>query len=621
MKTPPLPIAFVASLALPLVINAGPEDDYSFTITDGEATITGYSGPGGDVVIPLSLEGYPVVAIAGGRSPVFASNETLISVVIPDSVTFIENGTFRGSTNLTGINVDPDNSEFTSISGVLFDTDQTVLHAYPAGKTDSAYEIPDSVASIENQAFAGSKTLANVEIPDSVTVIGSWAFRNCTSLTSVAIPNSVTSIGREAFEGCTSLTSVVIPDSVTSIEIWAFRNCPNLTDIDVHPDSFDFSSLSGVLFDADQTVLLRYPAGRSDSVYEIPNGVTSIGLSAFEDGMNLVDVEIPNSVTSIGNWAFQNCTSLTGVVIPDSVTSIGSSAFSGCTSLTSVVISNSVTSIGHSSFRNCTSLGSVVIPEGVTSIGGQSFQGCTSLASVVIPDTVTFIGVSAFSGCTSLNGVVIPDSVTSIGGSAFRNCTSLTGVVIPDSVTSIGGIAFWGCTSLERAVFRGSAPSMGGGGVFIGTSPAFSVFYFDGSDGFTSPTWEGYPAINLGSSRPFTDWLLEEEILSAKYTGPASDLNGDGVSLLMAYALDLEPTQNLTARTPQATAAADQLRMDFPGDQPGIDYTVEASTNLADWDTAGVNLSEPGAEGQRTATVDFHDEDTLFLRLIVAESF
>ena len=162
------------------------------------------------------------------------------------------------------------------------------------------------------------------------------AFIGCTSLTSVIISTSVTSIGIQAFSNCTSLTSIVIPTSVISIGDWVFSNCSSLTDIQVESGNLSYSSENGILFNADKTVLVRYPEGKKETTYVIPSGVTRIGDGAFSYCSSLTSVTIGNGVTSIGWSAFRDCTSLTSVTIPDSVTSIGSDAFSGCTSLESV---------------------------------------------------------------------------------------------------------------------------------------------------------------------------------------------------------------------------------------------------------------------------------------------
>ena len=241
----------------------------------------------------------------------------------------------------------------------------------------------------------------------------------------------------EAFFWYKLLTSINIPDSVTSIGVSAFDGCESLTSINI-PDSV--TSIGRAAFDGCESL----------TSINIPDSVTSIGNSAFRSCKSLTSINIPNSVTSIGDSAFDVCKSLTNINIPDSVTSIGKSAFSWCKSLTCINIPDSVTSIGESAFSRCKSLTCINIPDSVTSIGKSAFYECNSLTSINIPDSVTSIGESAFSGCHSLTSINIPDSVTSIGDSAFSRCKSLTRINIPDSVTSIGNWAFSDCNSLTN---------------------------------------------------------------------------------------------------------------------------------------------------------------------------
>ena len=182
----------------------------------------------------------------------------------------------------------------------------------------------------------------------------------------------------------------------------------------------------------------------------IPDGVTSIGKSAFRICSGLTSVTIPNSVESIGYSAFSGCSGLTSVTIGNSVTSIGGMAFYVCSGLKSVTIPNSVTSIGQSAFSGCSGLTSVTIPNSVTSIENEVFYSCSGLKSVTIGNSVTSIGERAFSGCSGLTSVTIPNSVTSIGDDAFARCSGLTSVTIPNSVTSIGNAPFWGCSGLTE---------------------------------------------------------------------------------------------------------------------------------------------------------------------------
>jgi len=292
-----------------------------------------------------------------------------------------------------------------------------------------------NLSNFRNGVFCG-KNLISITIPDSVTYIGDYAFA-FNQLTSVTIPSSVTSIGVDAF------------------------SCDSLNTINVAVDNTAYSSENGVLYNKSKTYLYKYPSGKTETSFIIPN-----------------------SVTNIGDDAFSACTRLNSIIIPDSVTSIGNSAFS-YTGLTSVTISNSVTSIGIGTFSNCTNLTSVTMGSNIASIGDSAFRNCTSLVDITIPSSVTSIGMYAFAD------------------------TNLTSIIIPNSVTSIGNHAFDGCIDLKSVTFQGIIPSNGFSydafPCYLDSYNNLRFIYFGGRDNFS---FVGIPGtyIRVDYDSDYFDW-------------------------------------------------------------------------------------------------------------------
>ena len=433
------------------------EEDKTVEVTSGSNKYIGA------VTIPASVTynstTYGVISIG---DMAFTYCTGLTSIEIPASVTSIGKYAFLDCDGLTSIEIP---AGVTSISDYAFyNCDGLTSINIPEGVTSisdyafyncdglTSINIPEGVTSIGDWAFRGCTGLTSINIPASVTSIGKYAFYNCDGLTSIEIPASVTSIGEYAFYGCTSLTSIEIPSSVTSIGNSAFYNCYGLTSIEI-PSSvtsigerafYYCYGLTSIVVDEGNSV---YDSrGNCNAIIEtasntliagcvntiIPEGVTSIGESAFE-GCNILTIEIPASVTSIGIGAFWSCYSLTSINIPAGVTSIGYGAFRGCTGLTSIVVGdgNSV----YDSRGNCNAIietasntlilgcKNTIIPEGVTSIGEYAFYGCSSLTSIVIPEGVTSIGESAFYYCyglTSITSHIAAENLFAPGNDAFR---------------------------------------------------------------------------------------------------------------------------------------------------------------------------------------------------------
>lgn len=127
-----------------------------------------------------------------------------------------------------------------------------------------------------------------------------------------------------------SLKSVEIPDSIISISPSAFVGCAKLENINVVEGNNLYNSKDGILYSKDDTTLICYPVARPSAEFAIPDGVTSIGNSAFSGCDSLTSVTIPESVTSIGEGAFKSCKKIESILISESVTEIGDFAFAGC---------------------------------------------------------------------------------------------------------------------------------------------------------------------------------------------------------------------------------------------------------------------------------------------------
>ena len=244
------------------------------------------------------------------------------------------------------------------------------------------------------------------------------------------------------------------------------------------------------------------------------------------------------------------------------------------------------------------------------------------MGKFTIGEGVTSVGSFAFHGCSRLSDIHLSANLTSIGHGAFWSCSGLHGIVIPAKLSSLGLEAFWRCRRLKNVTFLGDAPTLPESpswavGLFEATAPTFSTYFLSGSMGFTSPTWAGYPAAMIDeASFPAARWLLENGLVHD--TDLRHDLNSDGVNLMMAYALSLDPSQNLANRLPVPVMTNNSLNLTFHAATPGIVYKIETSTDLRNWTTEGVVYSELAPDNRRTASIN-RDSAKRYLRLVVEE--
>ena len=204
-------------------------------------------------------------------------------------------------------------------------------------------------------------------------------------------------------------------------------------------------------------VLRKYSG--TDSVVEIPKGVTTIGSDCFFNCVSMKTVKIPDTVETVEKFAFFGCTSLMKIDLPESVTYIGQASFGNCENLKEFVLPNSLETLCSRAFERCSSLVSINIPESLDSIPAYCFQFCTSLDNVAFPSSLKRIAVGAFLGCDALSCVTIPEDISFNNEWTYRNkdgafkwCSGLKSLTLHCPFDAIDTQCFEGCKNL-REVF------------------------------------------------------------------------------------------------------------------------------------------------------------------------
>ncbi len=408
----------------------------------------------------------------------------LSSIVMPDDITVIGTGAFKGCANLVSAS------------------------------------ISEKVTNIKSSAFEGCSQLESVVFPQNITELGSLSFKGCKALKTFTFPK-VTSLADEILSGCDALVSVTIPETVTAVGSLVFAGCIKLAEIHVAaslpPDigwswqpfqnvdkntcklfipagslaSYNFAKEWGdftnkieeaeeiepkivevaeagtlstfisvdeknvikdltVIGDLNGTDIrfIREMAGRTYDDKECAGSLEILDLSQaniveggepyfymysefrtkndefsvyFFKGCKLKTIEFPQSLKVVGNAVFSECYNLSGkIIIPEGVTTIGVSSFEA-TAIESVELPSSLVTVTD---------GSMVID----AIGAHAFENCRSLRDINIPESVTTIRTSVFSGCTSLTTITLPKGVTWVCGSAFQDCIGLKEIRVHASV-------------------------------------------------------------------------------------------------------------------------------------------------------------------------------------------
>lgn len=369
-------------------------DGIAYTLDDdGTATVSGYTGAGGIVVIPQSVthDGKEYAVRSIGDSA-FKEAAGLTGIVIPDAVAEMGHEAFSKCENLE--------------------------YAY----------IGSGIETISGHAFYGCGSLTEVAGMKNLRAIGDWAFVS-TGLKTFHIPDTVTSIGDHVFP---TLDTVTIGSGVSKIGEDPFGSFHPY--FHVSEGNATFASLDGALYSKDMRVLAMYPYDSGPSNVVVPETVEHIADRAFEFS-HIISIDLGN-VTSIGNESFRQ-SSLRSLDVPGTDIFVGNHAFEECRDLETVTFGTGTVGIGSEAFIECPNLLSISFSGPVVELGEYAIMDCESLQSVNFGNSLTKVPRGTCVNCPSLETITGLEGVEVIGDFAFRDAR-LESFTVPESVTHIG---------------------------------------------------------------------------------------------------------------------------------------------------------------------------------------
>ncbi len=405
----------------------------------------------------------------------FENCNNLETVTISASVKTIGNGVFFNC-DLKNVVVSGDNASYSNDAyGVLFNKDKSELIYYPSGNSVSQYVLPETVKTVNSDAFHNASNLSSVILPDGMQGIGDYTFLFCDNLEYIHIPASVAVIGEEIAD---FTNAYICSESETSY-------------------AKEYADANGYEFricgehEAGRKIIASGACGETALWILYEDGELTVSgngdMADFEEGGMpwnqygeiIEKVTVNDGITHISDYAFYGCSNLKDVSIPVGIEHIGSAAFYGCESIENVnyggkfidwcgiIFRTRYSNPAHYAeklFFDGKLVEGTVNFEGIKGIASHIFAGYDAITDIVIDESST-INLASFADCKGLTNVIIPDNVK-IGAYAFDGCSNLEYIHIPASVTVIGEGAFdnttaYICSDIETSYAKEYAETNG----------------------------------------------------------------------------------------------------------------------------------------------------------------
>lgn len=356
--------------------------------------LRGYTGAGGDVVVPEEIDGFTVDVIGIN---VF-KGDTITSLTLPETVLELRSGAVSSCENLTSVT------------------------------------LPQSLVVINRMNFFSCGALSEITIPAGVRYIGDGSFRFCDALRKITFEGVCPAIDMDCFSVLPEDAVAYVPDDQLEAYTAAFENAGST--VSVQPSGknavvvenngyveseFDFDASTGTITSYNgYATYLAIP----ETIGGVP--VKAIGPEAFASHSYLAFLELPEGLEAIGDSAFYNCETLGRVKFPSTLKTIGDRAFYNAYRGSLFELPSAET-IGDFAFYFAGIKGSVALPDGLTSIGTGAFEACGNLGGTLyLPASLETIGDGAFKGNLLLQYVIVDSPIPpTLGEGVFAGCDYL----------------------------------------------------------------------------------------------------------------------------------------------------------------------------------------------------